>query len=159
MPINTGAGTRLSIGPRLSAALPATSAAAITLLSGLAYVEVGELESIGDYGDTINDVSFSGLAAGRATHLKGLADAGTVELSIGFDVGDDGQLALIQAFLDRSQFDYPIKVEYVDGLVDYFACKVMSNKKTGVSVENVVKRTVSLGINSEIYEVPVDDTP
>lgn len=79
---------------------------------------------------------------------------GTVELSIGFDAGDAGQLALVTAFLDRSQFDYPIKVEYVDGLVDYFAAKVMSNKKTGVSVESVVKRTVTLGINSEIYEVP-----
>jgi hypothetical protein len=134
--------------------LPATAAAAVTLLAGLAYVEIGELESIGDYGDTINDVTFSALASGRATHLKGLADAGTVELSIGFDAGDAGQLALVTAFLDRSQFDYPIKVEYVDGLVDYFAAKVMSNKKTGVSVESVVKRTVTLGINSEIYEVP-----
>lgn len=154
MPINTGANTRISIGPRLSDKLPDTAAAAITLLAGLVYVELGEVESIGDYGDTINDVTFAALAAGRATHLKGLADAGTVELSIGFDAGDAGQLALVQAFLDRSQFDYPIKVEYVDGLVDYFAAKIMSNKKTGVSVESVVKRTVTLGINSEIYEVP-----
>ena len=154
MSINTGAGTRIYIGPRLTADLPKDHAAAITLLSGLIYVEVGEMESIGDYGDTINDVTFAALASGRATHLKGLADAGTVELSIGFDAGDAGQLALVQAFLDRSQFDYPIKVEYVDGLVDYFAAKIMSNKKTGVSVESVVKRTVTLGINSEIYEVP-----
>ena len=154
MSINTGAGTRIYIGPRLTADLPKDHAAAITLLAALVYVEVGEVESIGDYGDTINDVTFSALASGRATHLKGLADAGTVELSIGFDAGDAGQLALVTAFLDRSQFDYPIKVEYVDGLVDYFAAKVMSNKKTGVSVESVVKRTVTLGINSEIYEVP-----
>lgn len=154
MSINTGAGTRIYIGPRLTADLPKDHAAAIALLAALAYVEVGEVESIGDYGDTINDVTFSALASGRATHLKGLADAGTVELSIGFDAGDAGQLALVTAFLDRSQFDYPIKVEYVDGLVDYFAAKVMSNKKTGVSVESVVKRTVTLGINSEIYEVP-----
>ncbi|WP_219061419.1 phage tail tube protein [Pseudomonas sp. UMAB-08] len=155
MGINTGANTRISIGVRLAAKLPATSAAAITLLSALTYIEIGEMESIGDYGDTINDVTFSALASGRATHLKGLADAGSVELSIGFDAGDAGQLALVAAFQDRSQYDYPIKVEYVDGLVDYFAAKVMSNKKTGISVEGVVKRTVTLGINSEIYEVPV----
>ena len=154
MSINTGAGTRIYIGPRLTADLPKDHEAAIALLAALVYAEVGEVESIGDYGDTINDVTFSALASGRATHLKGLADAGTVELSIGFDAGDAGQLALVTAFLDRSQFDYPIKVEYVDGLVDYFAAKVMSNKKTGVSVESVVKRTVTLGINSEIYEVP-----
>ena len=29
----------------------------------------------------------------------------------------------------------------------------MSNKKTGISVEGVLKRTVTLGINSEVYEV------
>ena len=95
MPINTGANTRISIGPRLSAKLPDTAAAAITLLAGLVYVELGEVESIGDYGDTINDVTFAALAAGRATHLKGLADAGTVELSIGFDAGDASSSAAI----------------------------------------------------------------
>lgn len=154
MSINTGASTRIYIGPRLSADLPKDRAAALTQLSGLTYVEIGEVESIGDYGDTINDVAFSGLASGRARHLKGLADAGTCELSIGFDAGDAGQLKLVEAFLDRSRFDYPIKVVYVDGQTDYLAAKVMSNKKTGISVEGVLKRTVSLGINSEIYEAP-----
>lgn len=155
MSVTTGAGTRIFIGPRLTAALPATTAAAITLLEALTYVEVGEMESIGDYGDSINDVTFAGLASGRATHLKGLADAGSAELSIGFDSGDAGQLALVAAFRDRSRYDYPIKVVYVDdGGTDYFAAKVMSNKKTGISVEGVLKRTVTLGINSEIYEAP-----
>jgi len=152
MSINTGASTRIYIGPRLNADLPKDHAAALTQLSGLTYVEIGEVESIGDYGDTINDVSFSALASGRAKHLKGLADAGSCELSIGFDAGDAGQLKVVEAFLDRSRFDYPIKVVYVDGQTDYFAAKVMSNKKTGISVEGVLKRTVSLGINSEIYE-------
>lgn len=153
MAINTGAGTRIYIGPRLTANLPADRTAAITLLKAITYTEVGEVESIGDYGDTINDVTFAGLAAGRAQHLKGLADAGSSELSIGFDAGDAGQLALVAAFQDRSRFDYPIKVVYVDGETDYFAAKVMSNKKTGISVEGVLKRTVTLGINSEVYEV------
>ena len=153
MSIATGAGTRLYIGPRLTADLPKDHAAAIALLAALVYAEVGEVESIGDYGDTINDVTFAGLASARATHLKGLADAGSSELSIAFDAGDEGQLALVAAFLDRSRYDYPIKVVYVDGETDYFAAKVMSNKKTGITVEGVLKRTVTLGINSEVYEV------
>lgn len=153
MSINTGAGTRIYIGPRLSADLPAARAAALTLLSGLTYVEVGEVESIGDYGDTINDVTFNGLAQGRAKHLKGLADAGTSDLVVAFDSGDAGQIKLVEAFMDRSRFDYPIKVAYIDGETDYFAAKVMSNKKAGITVEGVLKRNVSLGINSEIYEV------
>lgn len=155
MPINTAAGTRLSIGPRLTAPLPDTEAAAISLLSGLTYVEVGELSNIGDYGDEVGDVTFAALADSRTRHLKGLADAGSVDLSIGFDVGDEGQLALVAAQKDRSQFDYPIKVEYVDGLVDYFAAKVMSSRKTVGGAEDVIMRTVTIGINSGIYEVPV----
>ncbi|WP_395589411.1 hypothetical protein [Pseudomonas sp. TR47] len=153
MSTNTGAGTRIYIGPRLTADLPADHAAAVALLSGLTYVEVGEVESIGDYGDTINDVTFAGLAQGRAKHLKGLADAGTSELVVAFDADDAGQLKLVEAFLDRSRYDYPIKIVYVDGETDYFAAKVMSNKKSGITVEGVLKRNVTLGINSEIYEV------
>lgn len=153
MPINTAAGTRLYIGPRLSAKLPALESAAITLLTGLTYVEVGELENIGDYGDEVGDVTFAALSDSRTRHLKGLADAGSVDLSIGFDVGDTGQLALVAAQKDRSQFDYPVKVVYVDGLVDYFAAKVMSSRKTVGGAEDVIKRTVTLGINSGIYEV------
>ncbi|MBA1200452.1 hypothetical protein G7009_01370 [Pseudomonas capeferrum] len=153
MPINTAAGTRLSIGPRLSAKLPATESAAVTLLEGLTYVEVGEVSNIGDYGDEVGDVTFAALADSRTRHLKGLADAGSVELTIGFDVGDAGQLALVEAQKDRSQFDYPVKVEYVDGLVDYFAVKVMSSRKTIGGAEDVITRAVTMGINSEIYEV------
>jgi hypothetical protein len=153
MPITTGAATRIYIGPRLTADLPADKAAAEALLSGLTYVEIGFVESIGDYGDTINDVTFAGLASGRATHLKGLADAGSSELVVGFDASDEGQLKLVEAFLDRSRYDYPFKVAYADGDTDYFAAKVMSNKKAGITVEGVLKRNVTLGINSEIYEI------
>ncbi|KAF1310962.1 hypothetical protein BLX42_11300 [Pseudomonas sp. SG-MS2] len=156
MSVNTGAETRIYIGPRLTADLPVDRAAAITQLSGLIYTEVGEVESIGDYGDTINDLTFASLASGRARHLKGLADAGSTELVIGFDAGDAGQLKLVEAFLDRSRYDYPFKVVYVDGETDYFAAKVMSNKKSGITVEGILKRNVTLGINSEIYE---DTTP
>ncbi|WP_296258460.1 MULTISPECIES: hypothetical protein [unclassified Pseudomonas] len=152
MSINTGAETRIYIGPRLTADLPKDHAAALTLLAGLTYVEVGEVDGIGDYGDTIGDVSFSPLASGRAKHLKGLADAGSCEVSIGFDSGDAGQLKLVEAFLDRSRYDYPIKVVYVDGETDYFAAKVMSNKKSGITVAGVLMRKVTLGINSDIYE-------
>lgn len=152
MPVNTGSGTRISIGPRLTAKLPTDKAAALTLLKGLAYVALGEVESIGDYGDTMSDVSFGALAAGRAEHLKGLADAGTTDVTIGFDKDDAGQLKLVEAFLDRSRYDYPFMVEYVDGYIDYFAAKVMGNKKTGITNSDVVKRVATLGINSDIIE-------
>jgi len=153
MSVNTGAETRVYIGPRLNADLPKDHAAALALLSGLTYVEIGEIDNVGDYGDTIGDVTFSPLASGRVKHLKGQADAGTSELNIGLDAGDAGQLKLVEAFQDRSRYDYPIKVVYVDGFTDYYAAKVMSNKKGGITASGVLVRKVTLGINSDIYEV------
>lgn len=153
MPVTTAAGTRIYIGPRLIADLPKDLAAAKTLLVGITYTQIGEVENIGDYGDEVGDVTFAALADSRTRHLKGLADAGSVDLSIGLLDDDAGQIALQVAQKDRSRFDYPIKVEYESGYVDYFAAKVMSSRKQVGGAEDVLKRAVSFGINSEIIEV------
>lgn len=153
MPVTTAAGTRIYIGPRLTADLPKDLAAARTLLVGITYTQIGEVENIGDYGDEVGDVTFAALADSRTRHLKGLADAGSVDLSIGLLDDDAGQIALQAAQKDRSRFDYPIKVEYESGYVDYFAAKVMSSRKQVGGAEDVLKRAVTIGINSEIIEV------
>lgn len=153
MPVTTAAGTRIYIGPRLTADLPKDLASAKTLLVGITYTQIGEVENIGDYGDEVGDVTFAALADSRTRHLKGLADAGSVDLSIGLLDDDAGQIALQAAQKDRSRFDYPIKVEYESGYVDYFAAKVMSSRKQVGGAEDVLKRAVTIGINSEIIEV------
>ncbi|MVF50581.1 hypothetical protein F9Z43_14900 [Pseudomonas monteilii] len=153
MPVTTAAGTRIYIGPRLTADLPKDLAAAKTLLVGLTYTEIGEVENIGDYGDEVGDVTFAALGDSRTRHLKGLADAGSVDLSIGLLDADAGQVALQTAQKDRSRFDYPFKVVYESGYVDYFAAKVMSSRKQVGGAEDVLKRAVTVGINSEIIEV------
>lgn len=70
MPVTTAAGTRIYIGPRLTADLPKDSAASKTLLVGLTYTEIGEVENIGDYGDEVGDVTFAALGDSRTRHLK-----------------------------------------------------------------------------------------
>lgn len=152
MSINTGAGTRFFVGPILTADLPDSDTAAMTLLSGLTYTEVGEVETIGDYGDEDADVSFTGLSDARVRHLKGASDAGTMDVTVGLDRGDAGQIAMAAAKASRSRYDYPFKVVYPDGEVDYFAGKVMSDRKTNIANGDVVRRSYSVGINSEIYE-------
>lgn len=153
MSVTTAAGTRIGIGARLTADLPKDHTAALAVFEAATFVAVGEIENIGDYGDEVGDVTFAALADSRTRHLKGLADAGTVELTIGFDSGDAGQLALVEAQKDRSRFDYPFEVEYLDGTKDYFVAKVMSSKKGVGGAEDVLKRNVTIGINSEIFEV------
>lgn len=153
MSVNTGAGTRLSIGPILTADLPADEADALALLTAATFVEVGEVETIGDYGDEDSDVSFTPLAAARVKHLKGASDAGTTAITVGLDAGDAGQIAMAVAKKDRSRYDYQFKVEYPDGETDYFVGKVMSDRKTNIANSDVVRRTYNIGINSGIFEV------
>nr|WP_288358250.1 phage tail tube protein [uncultured Pseudomonas sp.] len=153
MSINTGAGTRFAIGPILTADLPKDSTAALTQLKGLTYVQVGEAETIGDYGDEAADVSFTGLADGRVRHLKGAFDAGNTDITVGLDTGDAGQVAMVVAQKSRSRYDYPIQITYVDGYVDYFVGKVMSSRKTNIGNGDVLRRTFTIGINSEILTV------
>lgn len=159
MSINTAAGTRFFIGPRVDQDLPASESAAITLLSGLTYTEVGEVENLGDYGDEVGDVTFAALGDSRTRHLKGLSDAGTQDLTIGFDSGDEGQIALVAAQKDRSRWNYAVKITYTDGQTDYFVGKVMSMRKTVGGAEDVIRRSVSVGINSAVYEVAPTNTP
>jgi hypothetical protein len=153
MSVNTGAGTRLSIGAVLTADLPTVEADALAIFTGGTYVEVGEVETIGDYGDEDGDVTFTPLAAARVLHLKGASDAGTAAITVGLDAGDAGQIAMAAAQKNRTRYDYPFKVEYPDGEIDYFVGKVMSVRKTNIANSDVVRRTYNIGINSGIFEV------
>lgn len=156
MPVATGAGTRVFIGTKLTAALSGVEATDLTALKavGITYTEIGELESIGDYGDQVSDASFTALAASRVTHLKGVADGGTVDMTIAFDTGDAGQTALVTASKDRSGYYYlyPIKVEYADGFTDYFAVAVQGIRKQPGSGNDVVRRVVTVAVNSPVLE-------
>lgn len=156
MSVNTGAGTRVFIGTKLSAALSGVEATDLTALKavGITYTEIGELESIGDYGDQLSDVSYTALANSRVTHLKGLADGGTVDLTIAFDAGDAGQTALVTASKDRSGYYYlyPIKIEYEDGLTDYIVVAVQGIRKQPGSGNDVVRRVVTVAVNSPVIE-------
>ena len=149
----TGAGTLFAVGPVLSANLPTSATDAITLLKGLTYALVGEVENLGDYGDERSDVTFTGLAAGRVSHHKGAADAGTMAVPVALDSSDAGQIAMVGAFKYNGRFNHPFKVTYPDGSVDYFVGKVMSIKKTNIQNADVLRRNYSIGINSEIFEV------
>lgn len=153
MSVNTGAGTRLSIGAVLTADLPADATDALAIFTAGTFVEVGEVETIGDYGDEDSDVTFTPLAAARVKHLKGASDAGTVSITVGLDAGDAGQIAMAAAKKNRSRYDYPFKVEYPDGEIDYFVGKVMADRKTNIANSDVVRRTYNIGINSEVFEV------
>ncbi|HCK4881194.1 TPA: hypothetical protein N0H60_006036, partial [Pseudomonas aeruginosa] len=79
--------------------------------------------------------------------------------------------ALKNAHADRSKGNYNIRITLNDGLPGdptaeppvpavppttfYFGAKVMNNTVAAGSADNVVRRNVTLGINTEILEIPV----
>jgi len=154
--LNTAAGCRLAIGTKT----PATTRAEYEADT---YVDVGEIEELGDFGDTFNSVNFTSLADGRVRKYKGTADAGDMTMTVGLDNGDAGQQAVKTAHADRTKGNYNIKVTLNDGdptadpvvlpTTFYYGAKVMNNTVAAGSADNVVRRNVTLGINTDILEV------
>lgn len=154
--LNTAAGCRFSIGTKQAAATD-TEYAADT------YVEVGEIEELGEFGDTFSSVTFTSLKDGRVRKYKGTADAGDMTLTVGLDNGDAGQAAVKTAHKDRSKGDYNLKVTLNDGdatavppvlpTTFYFRGKVMNNTVAPGAADNVVRRNITIGINSDVLEI------
>lgn len=154
MTVTTASGTRFYIG---------TTAAADTLTEYEAdtYVEVGEVESLGEFGDESASVSFTSLGDARVRKSKAARDAGTIALTCGRDPHDDGQNALKAA--ERTKFEYNIKVVAADNLdandpptIYYFRGLVMSARENYGANDNIVRTTFNIGINTEILEIPTE---
>lgn len=137
-----------------------TAAADETDFAADTYTEIGLVETIGDFGDTAADVTFTGLSDQRTQHLKGSFDAGTMQLTCGRDDSDAGQAALISAFASPQPYNF--KIEWNDGdgtpdsgSVSYFRGRVMSKSLTnGTGPNNVARRQFNIGISSEILDIP-----
>ena len=106
--LNTAAGCRIGIGSKNGADTEA-------LYKADTYVDIGEVEDLGEFGDTFSSVTFTSLRDGRVRKYKGTADAGDLTLAVGLDNGDLGQAKLKIAHRDRSKGDYNIKITLNDG--------------------------------------------
>jgi len=156
--ITTAANAEFGIGTK--AAIDETSdSTAIADFENDTYSPVGEVESIGSFGDEISSVTFTGLRDQRVRKFKGSRDAGSVGLNVAFNVDDPGQVDLKNAADDETQADYNFRVTINDkssggsNTVFYFSGKVMSRNVEPSSVDNIVKATVNIAINSAIFQV------
>jgi hypothetical protein len=137
--LNTAAGCRLALGGKTGANTEADYKKDV-------FVEIGEIEDLGEFGDTFSSVTFTSLRDGRVRKYKGTADAGDLTMTVGLDNGDLGQKAVKTAHKDRSKGDYNIKVTLNDG--DAAATPVAPG-----AADNVVRRNITMGINSDIIEI------
>lgn len=152
MSVHTASETKVYIGPTTAAADAAAYAA-------LTWTEIGEVQSIGEFGDQASDVTFTSLSDGRVRHMKGARDAGVLALVCGRDPLDAGQVAARAA--EKTKFAYAIKIVAADALdandtdsVFYFHALVQSARDSFGENDSVVTTTFNLGITTAIIEVP-----
>ncbi len=152
--IVTASGAKIYIGPAVTSSTDTTAE-----FAALTYTEIGLAETLGEFGDESNNVNFTALGDARVRKAKGARDAGTLALTVAHDPTDAGQAALEAAEATNNKFAF--KVVYPDrptpngtDSIDYFRGLVMSKRKNVGSADNVIRRTYSLGIDSQIFTVP-----
>lgn len=118
------------------------------------WVEIKEVEGLGSLGDTSSAIEFNSLGDGRKRKIKGVRDAGNMELIAGIDHADAGQTALIAA--EKAIHDYAFRIVLNDAPAGgtpserLFIAKVMSASEQFDQSDNIMKLNVSLGVNSNI---------
>lgn len=153
MTVQTAAGAKLYLGP-----VAAASVNTLGAFQALVYTEVGEIESLGEFGDQATEITFTSLGDRRVRKFKGSFNAGTLALTLGRDPSDSGQAALVAAAAQDD--DYAVKITLNDEgngspqnpTTFYFRGKVMGYTANIGNAENVVRSTVNIGINSAIIE-------
>ncbi|MFG1256314.1 phage tail tube protein [Xanthobacter flavus] len=129
------------------------------------WTEIGEVESIGSFGDTSELITSNVLSRGRTRKAKGTKNAGSMEVTMNSDYADTGQLALRAAAAARDSYSF--KIEFADkpsagaspkNSVRYFAALVMSANDQADEANAIIKLTSTLEINSNVVVVHASAT-
>ena len=125
-----------------------------TTASGDTFSTVGSVMDMGTVSATFKDVPVETIDNALVRHLKGTEDPGITSLKIAFDAGDAGQLALETALADQTndynlRFILPNKATTTGtGTIIDVKGKIMGSDIVIGTPNNVVQRSVSLGLNS-----------
>lgn len=150
MAFNAADGAKIYIGTT-------TAATDITSYEADTYQQIGEVESIGDFGDQYEIVSANTLGDQRTRKRKGTADAGDISVTVLFDGSDQGQTDLKSALDDTGADDYNFKVELNDSggtnpTTFFFSGLVTSRRITGVNSNSIARGDLTIAINTEVLE-------
>jgi hypothetical protein len=121
-------------------------------------VAIGFIESIGEFGDSSEDVSANVINEGRTRHAKGTRDAGTCTITCFWNPSDAGQQDLIDA--EATSNRYAIKISPRDRLsgggtdsISYFRGLVRSARRSELSANEPQRIVFDIGIDSAIVYV------
>jgi Phage tail tube protein, TTP len=156
MAIITASGTQVYIGPQVTD-VQADTLIEFQALSG--WTPIGLIESVGEFGDQANDVTFAAIGDARIRHAKGARDAGTMALVCAHDPLDPGQAALESAEQTKLNFAFRVTLPDTPGLTFtntelYFRGLVSSRRKNIGTNDNVVRNNYNVLVNSELFTAP-----
>lgn len=129
------------------------------------WTEITGLDGLGSLGDTSQAITQSIIGEARDKVIKGTRSAGTMEVVCAVDNSDAGQIAAIAA--EKTPYDYAFKLELNDKPATgaspkngqrLFIAKVMSQTEVFDQANNVVKRNLSLAVNSNVVRIAASAT-
>jgi hypothetical protein len=140
MTVRTSAGSTIAI----SAAQPATFDQAG--YEALTFTTIGEVTDLGEFGRDYALVTHNPIATRGTVKRKGSYNEGTMDMKLGLDNDDAGQI--IAKAASESDNDHSIKVTLQDGSDYYFQAQVM-NFKVGVgSVDTITNASIKLELTT-----------
>lgn len=150
MTVRTSAGSTIGV----SASAPATFNAAG--YAALTYTLIGEVTDAGEFGREYQLAKHNPLASRATVKKKASFDEGSIDLKVGLDGKDAGQIILLAA--STSDNDYYFLITDQAGNKWYIPSQVMSFKPNIGSVDNItqagIKLEVTTGGNVGIVYVP-----
>lgn len=149
MTVRSSAGTTLAV----SATNPETFDQAGYESTDIVFTTVGEITDLGEFGREYALVTHNPVATRGTQKFKGSFNQGTMNMALGLDTDDAGQIILKAASL--SDNDYSFKVTTQNGDVYYFQAKVMSFKVGIGTVDQITAATVTLELTTSSAGVGV----
>lgn len=155
MPIFATAGAKFYIGPAMAPVYgSALTASNFSAVDEEDWVQVEPLETIGTFGDSAEEVSWTSIGDARTHKLKGARDAGSLELVAGLDYANAGQIAMLAA--EATPHSYAMKVVFNDAppsgtpSTRRFLGIVMSASEELSEANSVAKVHFNISINSNV---------
>ena len=140
MTVRTSAGTTLKI----SANAPATFN--VAGYSALTYTAVGEITDLGEFGREFTLVTHNPVGSRGTQKFKGSFNEGTMNLSLGLDTDDAGQVLMKAASLSDGPYSFEVTTQ--NGDTYYFQAMVMSFKVGVGSVDSITTATCTLELTT-----------
>jgi len=141
-----------SVGTQVyvSAAEPATYNSAG--FGALSWTEVGEVESLGEYGGSAQISQFIPLATGTVKKRKGSLDYGTASMVIGKTT--DSGLAAMKSGFDGANKDviHSFKIVESDGSIGYFTAVIASYVYSLGDANTITRINCNVDLTNKVVE-------